>query len=156
MEPNERVVIEQVEAAVVLPLRRRVLRPGSLASQAAFDGDDDLHTVHVAARVGGAAGHVVAVGTALVEMPPWGERLTSWRIRGMATDERWRRRGLGSQVLAALLDEVAARGGELVWCSARLSARSLYARAGFTARGDVYDVAGLGPHVVMWRSLTTG
>jgi GNAT superfamily N-acetyltransferase len=155
MEPNERVAVEQVQASVVLLLRQRVLRPGALAPHSAYDADDDPRTVHLAARVGGAAGAVVAVGTALVESPPWDERTASWRIRGMATDERWRRRGLGSRILGALLDEVAVRGGALVWCTARLPARSLYARAGFTPRGALYGVPGLGPHVVMWRSLVT-
>jgi predicted GNAT family N-acyltransferase len=44
---------------------------------------------------------------------------------------------------------VARQGGGLLWCNARISARSFYERAGFVTRGDVWDDPNLGPHVKM-------
>jgi predicted GNAT family N-acyltransferase len=69
----------------------------------------------------------------------------------MATHPDVRGRGFGGIVLAALLDHVAVQGGGLVWCNARVAARNLYARAGFTARGAVFDIPGIGPHLQMGR-----
>jgi GNAT superfamily N-acetyltransferase len=126
------VVVELVEAGVVRPLRQAVLRPGQGEERSAYPADDAPDTAHVAARVrngtsvgspSGQIGEVMAVGTVLREAPPWEPgRANSWRVRGMATRLDARRRGLGGLVLAALLDHVAAHGGRLVWCNARVPA----------------------------------
>jgi GNAT superfamily N-acetyltransferase len=97
---------------------------------------------------------VVAVGTVLRGPPPWEpERGDGWRVRGMATRADVRRRGCGGLVLDALLHHVAAHGGGLVWCNARVPAQGLYARAGFVTRGEVFDIPGIGPHIQMWRTV---
>ena len=146
------VVVELVDAASVRPLRHDVLRPGRPVSEAVFDGDDLPGAAHVAAHVATRRTEVLAVGTVHPSPVPWEpERTDGWRIRGMATLADRRDRGLGRAVLDALLDHVAARGGGLVWCNARTAALSLYARAGFIARGEVFDVPGIGPHVQVWR-----
>jgi GNAT superfamily N-acetyltransferase len=148
-----------VDPQVVRPLRRAVLRPEQPPEEARYPGDDDPRSAHAAVRdvENGDAQHrtvVDAVGTVVPEAPPWEpERVDGWRVRGMATRPEARRRGLGSLVLATLLDHVAAQGGGLVWCNARVPAQGLYRRAGFTARGGVFDIPGIGPHVHMWRTL---
>jgi GNAT superfamily N-acetyltransferase len=111
---------------------------------------------------GGHVQAVLAVGSLLAEGPPsWladdpevaaaGGGGRWWRIRGMATAEGWRRRGLGGAVLHALLERAASRGGGVVWCNARVPATAFYRRAGFRPAGPAFEVPGLGPHVVMWR-----
>ena len=67
----------------------------------------------------------------------------------MATAEDKRGQGIGTAVLRAVLAYVARHGGGLLWCNARVSARSFYERAGFVSRGDVWDEPDLGPHVKM-------
>ena len=65
----------------------------------------------------------MAVGTVLVEPPPWEPaRADGWRIRGMATRPDLRGRGLGGLVLDALVDHIAGHGGGLLWCNARVTA----------------------------------
>lgn len=145
-------MVERVEARVVRPLRHAVLRPGRADEESAYPADDDPDTVHVAAR--GPMDDVVSVGTVLREPPPWEpERADGWRVRGMATRPDARRRGLGGRVLDALLDHVAACGGGLVWCNARVPAEQLYGRAGFAIRGAVFELPGIGPHHLMWRTV---
>ena len=158
------MTVVQVGAEVVRPLRASVLRPGQPARESVYQGDDDLLSAHVAVCVAAGRvrrglgahageGDVVAVGTVLLEAPPWETRWDrAWRIRGMATHPDRRRSGLGTLVLAALVDHVAAHGGGLVWCNARVRARALYERAGFEPRGAAFDLPGLGPHLQMWRS----
>jgi GNAT superfamily N-acetyltransferase len=132
-----------------------VLRPGRVDEESAYQADDDPDTVHVAARVtAGPCAEVVSVGTVLREAPPWEpERADGWRVRGMATRPDVRRQGLGGRVLDALLDHVAGRGGGLVWCNARVAAEPLYTRAGFMRRGGVFELPGIGPHHLMWRTV---
>jgi ribosomal protein S18 acetylase RimI-like enzyme len=76
-----------------------------------------------------------------------------WRIRGMATAEQARGRGLGTAVLEALIEHAGAAGATRVWCNARTPARSLYERAGFRVASAEFEIPGIGPHFVMERSV---
>jgi ribosomal protein S18 acetylase RimI-like enzyme len=56
-------------------------------------------------------------------------------------------------VLGAILEHVEQRGGELVWCHARIAARTLYERHGFVAEGELVEDPVAGIQVYMSRSL---
>ncbi len=73
------------------------------------------------------------------------------KVGRMAVLASHRGRGLGAAVLAALEREAAARAAPRVRLSAQLSARGFYERAGYTARGDVYDEVGI-PHIAMEKA----
>jgi GNAT superfamily N-acetyltransferase len=149
---NGRILVERVAPAVTHPLRRRVLRPGQPAAAARLAADSHPDAAAFAARDDDG----VVVGTAIVvpETCPWlPDRDRSWRLRGMATDERWRGTGIGTRVLAAVLDHVRRTGGTLVWCHARVPARRFYEQAGFVAVGDEWVEPDIGPHIRMWRDV---
>jgi GNAT superfamily N-acetyltransferase len=144
--------VERVPPAVTYPLRARVLRPGQPADRVHFAADDDPATATFAARTPDGA----VVGTAFVtpEPCPWlPERPHAWRLRGMATDDAVRGTGIGRRLLEVALAHVAAAGGTLVWCNARVPARRFYERAGFVAHGAEWVDPEIGPHVAMWREL---
>jgi predicted GNAT family N-acyltransferase len=71
----------------------------------------------------------------------------------MATDPAVRGAGAGRALLAEGLARVAARGGDLVWCDARVSAAGFYERQGFAVVTQPFDKPGIGPHVGMLRDL---
>jgi GNAT superfamily N-acetyltransferase len=169
-------VARAVSVEVVRPLRARILRPGLPLEESVYPGDDHPEAAHVAVVVSAASGSdaeegnrfdddvVVAVGSVFEEDPPpvlagsaevvaaaHGGRF--WRVRGMATAEGWRGRGLGGAVLHALLERAAAGGPGVVWCNARVPAIAFYRRAEFREVGDVFEAPGIGPHVVMWRAV---
>jgi GNAT superfamily N-acetyltransferase len=155
------VVVELVGAADVRPLRHEVLRPGRPLQESVFDGDDEPFATHVAVRARRPAGEAtdpgaatLAVGSVVPSPPPWEPaRSDGWRIRGMATRPSARGGGLGRIVLDTLLSHVARHGGGVVWCNARTGARGLYEDAGFVARGDAFDLPGIGLHLQMWRTV---
>jgi GNAT superfamily N-acetyltransferase len=74
----------------------------------------------------------------------------------MATAEDRRREGVGTALLATVIDHVREHGGGLLWCNARAPAVSLYQRAGFTTRGESWDVPHIGPHIAMEMLVTRG
>ncbi len=134
----------------VRPLRLAVLRPGHPPDSGVFEGDDHPRVAHVAATVDG---EVVSVGTVFPDPMPWDEaRRDGWRIRGMATADRWRGQGIGAQVLDALVAHAVAGDGTHIWCHAREGAWGFYARAGFEFHGEAFD-DGLAVHRSMWRDL---
>lgn len=146
------IVVAPLDVALVLPLRKVVLRPGRPPEESVFPGDHDERAVHVGARLG-PRGEVLAVGSLLPDEPPWpvagSAAGRSWRIRGMATREGVRGRGLGGAVLTELLRRVEERGGSLVWCNARIPAVAFYRRAGFEPVGEPFEAPGIGPHLAM-------
>jgi ribosomal protein S18 acetylase RimI-like enzyme len=92
------------------------------------------------------AGELVAVGLVCPD-----GRQGSWRVRGMATAPRARRRGAGSAILAALVRHAIDQGASVIWCNARTGARSLYERAGFRVTSEEFLLPQIGPHFRMER-----
>jgi predicted GNAT family N-acyltransferase len=71
----------------------------------------------------------------------------------MATVPAARGRGAGTMLLQMCIGHALAQQGEVVWCNARVPARGFYEHGGFSAVGDVFEIPGIGPHVLMWRLL---
>lgn len=146
------VRVEQVLAGVTLPLRQQVLRPHQRIVELADPSDDAPESGHFAAYDGSGA----VVGTASVRRnpPPWDPADdAAWQLRGMATADGLRGRGVGAAVLQRAVAHVASLGGRLLWCNARLPALTFYRRAGFQTRGEQWVDPVIGPHVVMCRQV---
>ncbi len=156
--PPRGVRVELVPAAVTWPLRQAVLRPHQEVGDQQLGDDDGPLTATVAAMTEG--GVVVGTGRVAPEAPPpglahrVGAGATSWRLRAMAVSPDRRSQGIGGLVLARLIDHVAGHGGGLLWCNARLPAVSFYARSGFAVHGDAWEEPDIGPHVLMWRTVS--
>jgi len=139
-----------VDVAAVHPLRMAVLRPGRPPGSSAYAGDDDPSARHVAVYLGT---EVVSVGSVFPDVAPWApERTEAWRVRGMATREDVRGRGLGQLVLSALIDHARANGGRFIWCEARVGAPGFYERSGFIIEGEPFILEDI-EHIHMWRDL---
>ena len=72
-----------------------------------------------------------------------GRLLPDGHIGRMAVVKEWRRRGIGAEILRALIDEARKRGHKEVMLSAQLQAAEFYRGAGFAAEGKVYEEAGI-------------
>jgi GNAT superfamily N-acetyltransferase len=125
--------IEQVDTAVVLPVRMRVLRDGTPSDDPAFDGDDDPTTVHLAAYVDD---DVIGVSTWLWRPWPFDAARPAVQLRGMATDRAVQGAGIGGLLLEAGVARAFADGAELTWANARDSALRFYRSHGFHVEGE--------------------
>jgi len=152
--------VTAVHASETFELRRAVLRPFEDATSIALEDDDRPGTGTFAAL--SSSGAVVGAARVAPAPPPFStaaltiddggvRRSASWRLRGMATREDARNLGVGTAVLARVVQHVADHGGGLLWCNARVPAVAFYRRAGFVEHGDTWDEPRIGPHVVMWR-----
>jgi predicted GNAT family N-acyltransferase len=102
--------------------------------------DDDARSVHALAESSGG----LPVGTARL--------LPDGHIGRMAVLLPWRRAGVGTALLRALMDEAASAGHRTVRLNAQVRAIGFYERFGFAARGPVFDDAGI-PHRAMTLSV---
>jgi GNAT superfamily N-acetyltransferase len=150
-----RVQVAVVAREVVRDLQWQVLRGGPRPADDSELGPGALTSFSIAARAGD--GDVVGAATFFLEPSacaglPDIDPSAHWRLRGMATDPALQGLGVGARVLEAGLAEVAARGGRVVWCNARVAALSFYVRQGFVVTGDVFATAETGiPHRRAWR-----
>ena len=81
-----------------------------------------------------------------------GRLLPDGHIGRMAVVKEWRRRGIGAEILGALIAEAGKRGHAQVIVSAQLQAAEFYREHGFVAEGKVYPEAGI-LHQKMVRKL---
>jgi predicted GNAT family N-acyltransferase len=147
----EPVTVDEVAAELTYALRRAVLRPDG--GDVVWAGDEDPATFHLAART--PDGAVIGVVRFSPAPCPWRPAAQApWQLRGMATDPALRGSGAGRALLVEGLARVAARGGDLVWCDARVGAAGFYERMGFTVVSEPFDKPGIGPHVGMLVELS--
>ncbi|MCA1734248.1 MAG: GNAT family N-acetyltransferase [Acidobacteria bacterium] len=131
--------VRRVEAEAVIPVRVAVLRPHMDASHSRYPEDGDPEARHFAIEE---ESGIVAVGSSFRDA-------NGWRLRGMATVADRRGAGLGAAILTAILEDIRARGGGIVWCNARTTVEAFYAKQGFVVKGGVFELPGIGPHVRM-------
>ena len=142
--------VRAITAAETRPLRHAVLRPGQSFEQTVYSRDDHPETVHLGAFDGD---RLVAIASLYREGQPHRPRRAAWRLRGMATDADRRGRGFATALLDAAVAHVADEGGGELWCNARVPALGFYLRCGFEVDGDEFDIDGIGPHVVVTRTI---
>lgn len=149
--------VRLAQAAEVIDLRHRVLRIGLPREEAIFDGDDAPTTRHAVAVAGG--GRIVCCATVMLSPVPaevehYGNR-PAFRLRGMATDEAYRGKGLGGRV-SHLLEHESQRVQPtgLLWCNARIGAVRFYREMGWeVVSRETYDIPTAGLHHTMVKRL---
>ncbi|MGK0347735.1 MAG: putative GNAT family N-acyltransferase [Myxococcota bacterium] len=129
----------------VVDLRHAVLRSGRPRESAVWSGDTDPETRHWTVTW---AGEVVGVATVLARTEPTHPE-HRWQLRGMATAQNVRGKGLGKALLLRLTTDV----NEPMWCNARESAKPFYEGHGWECPGEAFDIPRIGPHYRMFSQL---
>ena len=128
-----------------LELRFKVLRIGMPRGSEYYPGvDDDDNTRFLCAYI-----DEKIVGCATLQLDP--REGCKYRIRGMAVDSEFRNRGIGSDIVKKLQNEVK-KEDTGIWCNARIKAVPMYARCGFKIVSEIFEIEGIGPHHDMeWK-----
>ncbi|NBO84390.1 MAG: GNAT family N-acetyltransferase [Actinobacteria bacterium] len=112
-----------------------VLRRGTPAKTAVYDGDEHPDTVHIGARADG-----VVVATSTWIRAAWQESpaAPAVQLRGMAVDDSLQGTGVGRKLIEAGIDHARTLGARFVWAKARDSALDFYLRCGFRVVGEQF------------------
>lgn len=146
---------EFVTATETLDLRHRILRPGQDILLCHYFEDNLASTFHFGIRHELDESYpLISCGSFIQqkqELFPTAKN--AYRLRGMATDISYQRKGLGQSILQKALVELRKRDGDLLWFNARLSAETFYNKQGFLADKKIFEINSIGSHKVMYKWL---
>jgi hypothetical protein len=143
-------MIRFIQADDVLPVRNEVLRDGKLTlEQCRFPGDDAEGAFHL--------GYFdkeqpVCVVTFFPKSYD-GYTGRGYQLRGMATLESHRSKGIGNQLVNFAIVYLRGQKANYIWCNAREKALRFYADLGFEIISDEFEVPNIGPHRVMYLKI---
>lgn len=145
------LVVKIVPVGTIIPLRHRILRPGLPIEKARFEGDELPTTYHFALYQG--RGEPLVCGSYFQSADDG----TSFQFRGMATDEKYQRKGLGQMFLCCseflLLGIGNPKKVSTLWCNARVDAIPFYERSGWSCMSEAFKMEGVGMHRKMVKQV---
>ncbi len=143
-------MVKFITAEDVLAIRNEVLRDGKLTNnECRFPTDTTPGAFHL--------GYYVNDGLACIASffpQAYGEFTgTGYQLRGMATVEQHRSKGLGTLLVNFAIVYLQGQKANYVWCNARKVALKFYSDCGFEVVSPEFDVPGIGPHYVMYLKI---
>ena len=150
MTTQLKVNIRKVEAKKVRPLRHSELRKGQDFSTTSYIEDYKAGTFHMACIVDE---NIVTCASYYPEKSIKIKSNRAYRLRGMATDSNFQRKGYASDLMQESFKELKKRDCDMVWCNARLVAVNFYKSVGFKIIGELFDIDAIGPHYYMYKEI---
>ena len=150
MTTQLKVNIRKVDAERIRPLRHSELRKGQDFSTTSYLKDYEVDTFHMAYI---SNEKTVTCATFYPEESTKIKTENAYRLRGMATDSNFQRKGYASNLMAESFKELKKRDCDMVWCNARLVAVDFYKSVGFKITGELFDIEGIGPHYYMYKEI---
>ena len=150
MKLDLEVEIKNIDAEKIRPLRHSELRQGLHFSTTSYLRDHEKDTFHMACILN------EKIVTCATFYPQDSEKIlcqNAYRLRGMATDSNFRRKGYARDLMQESFVELKLRGADFLWCNARLVALDFYNSLGFKIKGDLFDIEGIGPHYYMYKKI---
>tara|TARA_B100000945_G_scaffold30599_1_gene21014 strand:+ start:325 stop:759 length:435 start_codon:yes stop_codon:yes gene_type:complete len=142
--------IKEVDAEQIRPLRHKELRQGKPFSTTSYQKDNEKETFHLACYINN---KIVSCATFYPEKSDVFQAKKAYRLRGMATDEKYRKKGCGKKIMQEAFKKIKNKKGDLLWCNARLIAVEFYKKLGLSPSGDLFNISDIGPHYLMHRKL---
>jgi len=140
-------MIKFIELEALLPIRNEVLREGKLTlKECVFPTDNLPGAFHL-----GFFKNDELACVASFHPQSYGKFTgPGYQLRGMATIEKYRGQGIGNQLLNFALVYLRGQKASYLWCNARVTALKFYTNLGFEIISPEFEVAGIGPHRVMY------
>ncbi len=143
-------IAKKILSSEVLPLRQLILKPHLTLKQCILPEDDLTTTVHTGIFY---FEKLVSVATFMMHSHPQFTARFPYRLRGMATAEKFQRQGFGAMALQNGIHCLEQMNCDFLWFNAREKAIGFYEKFGFQISGPVFDIQGIGPHKIMYKAL---
>ena len=143
-------IVRQIDARETLLLRQKALKPFLSIDECINPEDVEASTFHVGLFF---KDKLVSIASFSYQACPLMFAGAPYRLRGMATDEKYRSQGFGREVLVYAQDILRQKRCDLIWCNARVQAIPFYESIGFRGHGNLFELPGIGAHKVMYKIL---
>ncbi|HEY8674373.1 MAG TPA: GNAT family N-acetyltransferase [Candidatus Dormibacteraeota bacterium] len=142
------IQVREIDLAATQDLRLRVLRSHLPGLAAHAPADHLAATWHLGAFRGG---RLVGVVTGFSDDAPGHPGVPAQRFRFMAVEPSEQGGGVGTALLAEVIDRARSGGNRLLWANGRDTALEFYIRIGFHVVGESFSdlVSQLPHHVVL-------
>lgn len=147
--------IRFIQPAETHRLRQSVLRPKQAVAEMAWPLDAAEGSFHLGAEEDreGSDDRLISIASFVRDRCEQLPGSHQYRLRGMATAQEHRGKGIGAALLRYGLEHLHHLNADLVWCNAREVALGFYEREGFTSQGAAFMIEGIGLHHLMFRQL---
>ena len=142
--------VKIVAAKDIRPLRKLVLRPNLPIETTYYDLDNDIETFHLASIMDNT---IISIGTFYPENDIELQTKNGYRLRGMATHPKFRRKSAATKLMKESFVLLKEKKCDILWCNARLVAVEFYKSLGFKITGKIFDIPSIGPHYKMYKSV---
>ena len=142
--------VKKVTTKDIRPLRNLVLRPNLPIETTYYDLDDDIETFHLASMMDST---IISIGTFYPENDIELQTKNGYRLRGMATHPKFRRKSAATKLMKESFVLLKEKKCDILWCNARLVAVEFYKSLGFKITGKIFDIPSIGPHYKMYKSV---
>ena len=143
-------LVSKIDSTQTYYVRQKVLRPGKPIDSAHFDGDELQTTHHFGFSI---SDKIVAVLSLYNNRNALFDELSQFQLRGMAVLPEYQNRNIGNQLLDFAEDYAKNLNIELIWCNARESAVGFYSARSYHISGDIFPIADVGEHYVMYKKI---
>lgn len=150
------IEIRNISGPETYPVRHPVLRAGRPIIDCVLKGDDLDTTIHLGVYVDS---QLAAVGTFLLNHDATITQLKHHRLehcyqlRGMAVLQEMQGKQLGKKLLNHGEQLLIKKGVTALWFNARINAVPFYEKLGYEKVSAAYEVALIGTHYNMYKSL---
>jgi GNAT superfamily N-acetyltransferase len=142
-------MIRFIEVEDLLPIRNQVLRIGKPISECRFTTDTLTGAFHLGYYQGDEL-----VSIASFHPQHYGEfNGIGYQLRGMATLEKYRGKGIGNQLLNFGIVYLRGQKANYLWCNARKKATPFYQHMGFEIISPEFELPEIGPHYVLYMKI---
>jgi ribosomal protein S18 acetylase RimI-like enzyme len=143
-------MIRFIQVEDTLGIRNDILRGGNLTlDQCRFPGDEGEAAFHLGYFD---KAKLVCIATF---HPKNHEKYAGkgFQLRGMATLEEYRGKGIGNQVVNFAIVYLRGQKANYLWCNARKTALKFYISLGFEVISDEFEVPVIGPHRLLYLKI---
>ncbi len=142
--------VKIVDVDSVLKLRHKVLRKDKPFESCFYKEDRISSTIHLAAIN---KDKIVSCATFYQEININFANKNSFRLRGMATEEEFRKKGFGKLLLENAEKIISEKDCNSLWCNARIKAVPFYLSCGYKIIGQLFDIRDIGLHYMMYKNI---
>lgn len=144
------IEIKEVDAAVVLPIRQEVLRKGKPLNLCKMQGDELQSSIHLGLFY---EDKLAGIATLMADAHPDFPDLSQLRLRGMAVLPEFQKKQLGKLLIEEAIHMAKKKNVSLLWFNARVLAVEFYEKFGFSVKGNLFSIEGVGNHFLMYKEL---